>query len=342
MKGLLSEIPFVRLRDIASEAQLDRWMRADFVLNVEAGRGEHRLICEVKNHGQPRVARAAAAQLKLYCDQLGPSAYGVLIAPYISEASRKICREYGVGFADLAGNCRLVFDHIFIERTAGAKPVAEQRELRSVFAPKSAQVLRVLLREPSRGWKVTELAEAADVSLGHVSNVRGALIEREWAAAGSDGLHLTNPNALLDSWREVYRRTLGTRHTFYTALHGHRLEETVRQMMAHRHPPTKVILGSFSAAQWLAPYARTSTEYFYANAHGVDALKSSLELTSAAKGENVVVMEVEDEGFFRDAVEPAPGILATSPVQTYLDLSVAGSRGREAADHLRRERLQWQ
>ena len=83
-------------------------------------------------------------------------------------------------------------------------------------------------------------------------------------------------------------------------------------------------------------------EYFYANAHGVDALQSGLELTSSAKGENVIVMEVEDEGFFRDAVVPAPGILATSPVQTYLDLCIAGSRGREAADHLRRERLQWQ
>ena len=42
-----------------------------------------------------------------------------------------------------------------------------------------------------------------------------------------------------------------------------------------------------------------------------------------------------------DTVEPAPGVACTSPVQTYLDLSKAGERGREAADHLRQERLQW-
>jgi len=40
-------------------------------------------------------------------------------------------------------------------------------------------------------------------------------------------------------------------------------------------------------------------------------------------------------------VRPEPGIACTSPVQTYLDLIDGGERGREAADHLRRELLQW-
>ncbi|MDA4631000.1 hypothetical protein NZA98_07735, partial [Escherichia coli] len=32
----------------------------------------------------------------------------------------------------------------------------------------------------------------------------------------------------------------------------------------------------------------------------------------------------------------------TSSVQTYLDLAIAGERGAEAADHLRKEKLSWQ
>ena len=43
----------------------------------------------------------------------------------------------------------------------------------------------------------------------------------------------------------------------------------------------------------------------------------------------------------RDAIEPAPGSVCTGPVQTYLDLAAAGERGREAADHLRQEKLAW-
>ncbi|PTN52788.1 hypothetical protein DAI43_01230, partial [Achromobacter xylosoxidans] len=59
------------------------------------------------------------------------------------------------------------------------------------------------------------------------------------------------------------------------------------------------------------------------------------------KGENLVVTVLDDPGLFLDTVQPAPGVVCTSPIQTYLDLSVAGERGQEAADHLRRERLQW-
>jgi hypothetical protein len=70
-------------------------------------------------------------------------------------------------------------------------------------------------------------------------------------------------------------------------------------------------------------------------------MKAALQLSSVAKGGNVEVILLEDPGLFRDAVEPAPGIVCTSPVQTYLDLAAAAERGREAADHLRQEKLQW-
>jgi hypothetical protein len=50
---------------------------------------------------------------------------------------------------------------------------------------------------------------------------------------------------------------------------------------------------------------------------------------------------LKDHGLFRNTVEPVPGAICTSPVQTCLDLAAAGERGREAAEHLRRERLRW-
>jgi hypothetical protein len=246
-----------------------------------------------------------------------------------------------VGFLDLEGNARLVFDGVFIERLVPGKPGTDRRELRSIFKPKSAQVLRVLLRDPRRSWRVTDLAEAAGVSLGHISNVRLALLDREWAAIGPDGLFLTEPERLLDAWREAYEPPAGKRLGFYTTLHGSAFEVSARTALAAANERGGAMLASFSAAHWLAPYARTGSQYFYADEAGAVALQQELKLSSAAKGENVVITRLEDRGLFRDAIEPAPGILCTSQVQTYLDLAAAGERGREAADHLRRERLIW-
>ena len=82
-------------------------------------------------------------------------------------------------------------------------------------------------------------------------------------------------------------------------------------------------------------------QYFYADDVGLERLKVRLNLSSATKGENVVVTMPKDHGLFHDVVESAPGAICTSPIQTYLDLTAAGERGREAAEHLRREKLSW-
>jgi hypothetical protein len=74
----------------------------------------------------------------------------------------------------------------------------------------------------------------------------------------------------------------------------------------------------------------------------LEHIRQSLRLSSSLKGENVIVSAPRDRGVFLDVYEPVPGIRCTSPVQTYLDLSVSGERGREAAEHLRRTRLTWQ
>lgn len=260
----------------------------------------------------------------------------------MSPAAQALCRKQEVGYLDLEGNARLAFGSVFIERQVASKPVAERRELRSLFKPKSAQVLRVMLRDPQRAWRVTELSKSANVSLGHVSNVRVGLLDREWARVSEKGLYLSEPDALLDEWRDAYEPPVGQRMSFYTTLHGSSFEEAARQAMSSDPETGLVALASFSAAHWLAPYGRTGTQYFYADGAGLEQLKSSLKLSSTSKGENVRVTLLKDLGVFHDMVESAPGVTCTSPVQTYLDLAAAGERGREAADHLRQERLKWQ
>jgi hypothetical protein len=95
-----------------------------------------------------------------------PDSIPLLIAPFLSPASQAICKEDQVAFLDHQGNARLVFDGIFIERVAAGQPAAVRRDLKNLFSPKAGQVLRVLLRDPWRPWRVTELAQTAEVSLG--------------------------------------------------------------------------------------------------------------------------------------------------------------------------------
>jgi hypothetical protein len=340
LRKLLAQVPTVASADVELEAaRADR--HADILAQVTVAGRRHALVCEVKASGQPRHVRMAVLQLRNYLAHYGADATPVFIAPYVSPEAQALCREQGVGFLDLEGNARLVFDGVFIERLVAAKPPTERRELRSIFKPKSAQVLRVMLRDPRRAWRVADLAEVAGVSFGHISNVRAALLDREWAGVNPDGLFLTEPDALLDAWRDAYQPPAGQRLAFYTTLHGSAFENAARGALGATNHHGGAILASFSAAQWLAPYARTGSQFFYADDAGVEVLRQALKLSAAAKGENVVITCLEDRGPFRDAVEPAPGIVCTSPVQTYLDLAAAGERGREAADHLRRERLLW-
>ena len=323
----------------SSSTGIDRGI--DVLVQIDLSNRRHVLVCETKLNGQPRHVRDAISQLQNYVARLGGEATPVLIAPYLSPEAQALCREQKVAFLDLEGNAHLAFDGVFIEHMVPGKPAVERRHLRSLFKPKSAQVLRVMLRDASHRWRVSDLADTADVSLGHVSNVRAALLDREWASVSREGLHLSNPDALLDAWRDSYEQPRGKRVGFYTTLHGNAFEDIVKQTLTSGRKETQAVLASFSAAHWLAPYARTGTHYFYADDDGVEHLTKNLKLSSAAKGENVVMTVPDDRSVLADTVEPVKGAICTSPVQTYLDLSIAGERGREAANHLRSMMLSW-
>ena len=340
LQKLLEKIPGLHIESIEVEAESRNW-DPDWVVHVLVNDVKHLLICEYKSNGQPRYARAAVLNLQNYTAHSKFDATPVLIAPYLSPAVKHMCEENDVGYLDLEGNARIAFGTVFIERVVAGWPAVERRELRSLFSPKSAQVLRTLLREPLRAWRVTELSERSGVSLGHVSNVRTGLVDREWARVSDDGLVISEPDALLDAWLDVYTEPSGKRLGYYTPLHGKALVDAARDVMGTNDGDRHVAFASFSAAQWLAPYGRTGTHYFIADDVGFRKLQAALMLAPISKGENVVITFPNDLGLLIDTVEPAPGAVCTSPVQTYLDLSTAGERGAEAADHLRKEMLSW-
>ena len=340
LRQLLGQVPSIKLEDTQPEAFSDD-RGPDFQVRLRAFGRSRTLICELIANGQPRHVRNALFQLCDHVPNNESNLVPILVAPYLSSDSQGLCRERGVGFIDLQGNAFIAFDSVYIERLVAGAPPAERRKLKSLFAPKAAQILLVMLRDPKRAWRVAELAGASDVSLGHASNVRAALLDREWAVTNSDGTSLTKPNALLDAWRDDYEAPAGNKLRYYTPLHGLAFEEAARKALRLGADKAHAALASYSAANWLAPYARTGTSFFYADDIGLEKLKGELQLSSASKGENVVISFPKEKWLLSDTVEPVPGIICTNPVRTYLDLAAAGERGREAAEHLRRATMKW-
>lgn len=338
LENFLREIPRFDIDRIDREGASGSDAKYDFVVEGTYAGHPVRLAVEVKSNGQPRVMRNAAHQLRRDLEHWNEKPVPVVMAPYLSEQARAACREEGVGYADFQGNVHIAFDAVYIDRQVASRPEPERRALRSLFKPKSARILRSLLREPGRGWRVAELAETAQVSIGLVSTIGSALRERGWVEQREQGLVLSNPDDLLDTWAEQYEQPKGEEIRLYTHLHGAPLAERLRNLQLEGGC---AVLSSFSAAEWLAPYVRQANTFLYANETGLTALQQGLDLKPAAKGQNFIIRVPDEDGVLDDAVPVANGLYATSPVQTYLDLMQAGERGREGAEHLRAILMKW-
>ncbi|RUT87505.1 hypothetical protein EOD14_10135, partial [Mesorhizobium sp. M7A.T.Ca.US.000.02.1.1] len=351
LRQQLERIPSLKIQSIDQEWDLRTGPNmpmagADILARVKMADRVITLMCEVKEPGYPRQVRGAIDQLYACMARYQTLAHSDVVVPlvaasWLSPESRNICANARMGWLDLAGNCRIAFDNVFIERETADKPKPAARNFRAVFSPKAGQVLRTLLRDPKRPWKVADLAEAADVSLGHASNVRSALRDREWAAVDDEGLHLTAPDAMLDAWRDSYEPVRGKRSSWYTILHGRQLDEALRETLSRRETDGHAMLGGLSAAQWLAPYMRGNLTTLYADTAAMPELIEALKLKPSKSGANVEVIEPDDPAILKERVEVPGGPPVSSPILTYLDLSHLDDRGREAAEHLREKLLKW-
>ncbi|MXZ36597.1 MAG: hypothetical protein F4Z21_15675 [Acidobacteria bacterium] len=349
IRDLIGHVPGVEIDSVEHESKVGRAFRVDGLIGLSYFGERYVLVVEVKSNGAPRFVRAGVYQLESRVARMRRSAEAsdgrclipMLVSPYLSPQSRAICTDHDVAYLDLIGNARLTFDTVYIERAVADKPSTETRALRSIFRPKAAAVLRVLLRDPDRTWRVADLAAQAHASYGHVSNVRKALLEREWLEVRDDGAALLRPEALLQTWRESYRHPPGRFITGYTHLHGRELDERLRGKLNPYPELPRAIYSLHSAAQWFAPFGRSGTHTFYTDEPGARMLKEELKLTPAAAGANVMLQVTTDESLFDDASEPVPKLFCTSPVVTYLDLWNGNDRDREAAEHLAGEFFQW-
>jgi hypothetical protein len=263
--------------------------------------------------------------------------YPVFIAPYISPAAAAICDQYQVGYLDLTGNCRLAFDQVYIRREGFPNRSVQKRDLRSLYSPKAERVLRILLAAGKRSWRMQELADEANISLGQVANVKKLLSDREWIDAEPGGFHLRSLDdavlPMLAEWAENYRIERSTASEYYSLKP---IPQTEAELVStSQRINAQIAFSGFSGAVRFAPAVRYQRVTAYVLSE-LPALADRLGLKRVSSGANVTLAEPYDEGVFYGTreVEGAPIV---SPIQLYLDLIQTKGRGEEAASAILEE-----
>jgi hypothetical protein len=335
LKAALREVPFLAPASIRREnARSDS--RIDFILDVRSPAIDRRLVCAVKSSGQPRMAREACLKLLDYT-RSDKRDYPVFIAPYIAPTAAAICDQYHAGYCDLAGNCRLAFDRVYIRREGFPNPSVQKRDLRSLYSPKAERVLRVLLVAGKRIWRMQELADEARVSLGQAASVKKLLFDQEWIEVEAGGFRLRSLDhavlPMLAEWAGNYRIERNTARQYYSLKPIPQTEAELA--VACRRIKAQLAFSGFSGAVRFAPAVRYQriTSYILGDLPG---LANRLGLKPVSSGANVTLVEPYDEGVFYGTKE-VEGAPVVSPVQLYIDLTQTKGRGGEAASAILEE-----
>lgn len=310
---------------------------ADLLVKFRLGDREHALVVEVCSLGQPRQIRAAVTRLTEIRREM-PDAYPLAAAVYIAPQSARILKTNNLGYVDLSGNCYLALENVLIEKEGKRNLRPSTRPLRSLFAPRATRVVRVLLADPARTWRLEELARAAEVSLGHSHNVVKRLEELAWAERDeAQRIRLTKPADLIEAWGESYTYRENEIHSYFV---GERVSRkfVTEVARAAEGAGRRYAFTLNAGASLVTSSVRIPVVHCYLEGDP-EPVAAALGLRRAAEADAALhLLTPYDAGVFYGAIEKA-GLKVTSLPQLYVDLLHYERKGPEQAEHLRREAM---
>src|SRR6266480_1017491 len=297
---------------------------ADLVMKFRLAGQEHTMVVEISSLGQPRQIRAAVTRLaEIRRDLAG--AYPVAAAVYIGPQSARILKGHNLGYVDLSGNCYLALENVLVEKEGKRNLRASTRPLRSLVAP-------------ARAWRLEELARAAEVSLGHAHNVVKRLEELAWVERDADAkIRLGKPADLLESWCESYTYRTNEISSYVAPERVTRafMSEIARVATAEGRRYAFTLNAGVSL---VAPSLRVPVVHCYLEGDPTP-IAAALGLRATAEADGAVhVLAPYDPGVFYGALEKG-GLKVVCLPQLYADLLHHERRGRDQAEHLRREAM---
>jgi hypothetical protein len=332
---ILREIPGLEVE--AEPGGPDRGLDAFLTFGGEKAR----VAVEVKAR-----ANAAAAWQLVQLAQARPETPFLLIANETTEEARRILDEHDIGVVDGLGNAHIELPGLLVhlkgqrqqQRRGGADEAGTPRPTR--LAGKAGVAAQALLLHRERDWRVSALADEANISVGLAHRVV-ARLEAEGVVTGKGKgrnriRRLADPPALLDLWIEENDDRI-------TRTLGYRLAQTPRQLVGKLaqalgdRAVTYAITGA-AGASLVAPFvtAVPVVDVWVPERAGDNELYEAAGAEPVTEGHNVVFLQAKgDTGLaFR---EKKKDVWLANIFRLYADLRRDPRRGREQAEHLRRE-----
>lgn len=267
----------------------------------------------------------------------------MVVAESISPGAKEFLAAERIGFYDAGGSLYLPAPgaYLYVQKPA---PASQSRAMRSLFTGRRAQVLHAMLLKPQDWFGVKDLAERSQVLPSTVSPVLAELERQDWVRTRGQGpskqRQLAEPAAVLDAWTKHLASTASEapRRYFVPAAPGTDPAERLDRTFDAEQAP--YALSFEAAAQRYTPFL-SSISQLRVRALDDAATTAALAAIGARpvnEGANLIVIAAKsaDDLPFRERLD---GVWLASPIQVYLDLLGAEGRGREMAEHLRRERI---
>lgn len=257
----------------------------------------------------------------------------VVVVERAPEGLRAAARRAGISWLDLDGAGRIDAGGIAYDAPPKGDVVPDGRVNVSPFAPAASRVVKVLLSDPERAWRLSEVAQMAQINPGNAHRALMALLRDGMLERADRAYVVTDAPRMLDAWAARY---VPPRERLRCAA-DRGLTESVARLVASE---SKVVVSGELAAEHLAPYLPASR----AIVHCLDPEAFSSLARRARAGcsppgsASEVVIDLADRGAGAFAVERA-GLPLAAPVQVYVDMARDLGRGREAAEHLRGEAI---
>ena len=212
---------------------------------------------------------------------------------------------------------------------------------RSLFRDKSTLILREMLHDPDREWKVRDFVEKCKVSVGLASRTLSFLDKLGFVERVNRGrrgyTRLIKKKELLELWVKNYDFSLNKVQSFYSP--DEKMLEKVRSFLGGKGLDEFYALTLHTSANLITSYMFTEDIHIYLNHNSFYEIISEMQdrvlLKQLFRGGNVhFVYPYYRNSAFHNGREIA-AYRIVSNLQLYLDLYNFLPRGREHADYLK-------
>jgi hypothetical protein len=163
----------------------DRRIEVDAIVEFTIKQQPHKKIraaIEFKSRLTPLVLDGAVHKVLRIRNELRSlpehaELYPMVATPYISDNLQRRCKELGVGYVDLNGTFLLETQDVYIDVVRPAKAFKNPQGVKNIFAGRSRRIIRVLLVNPFKPFRLEQLATETELSVGQAFQVTKQLLE---------------------------------------------------------------------------------------------------------------------------------------------------------------------